>query len=232
MTNPFNQPDFKITDDYLRRSIEAAAVPHTAYTAFTGTELPGELYLLVVEKNKFSDDEQALISFMQRMLVLLLSEEDNLSSYDEEAITNLTNNMCLNGWYNELEYEEIPVNYFKEESDFLFGVFTEYFNGRGKKLTGEPTNGPHGFFKNHHPVHGFKNINPLCDEIILKLYSLVNYHDGKYFFAISEKNYILLNWQSGGPLHLLVKPSRRNPESLILSKDAVYEALGNKKDSE
>ena len=43
MTNPFNQPDFKITDDYLRRSIEAAAVPHTAYTAFTGTELPGDV---------------------------------------------------------------------------------------------------------------------------------------------------------------------------------------------
>ena len=232
MKNPFNLPDFQITDAYVRRSIEAAAVPHTSYTAFTGTELPGELYVLVAEKNKFSDDQQAVISFMQIMLVLLLSEEDNLSSYDNEVITNLTNNMCLNGWYNELEYGEIPVNYFKEEADFLFGVFTEYFKAREKKLPGEPTNGPHGFFKDHQPVDGFEKINPLCDEVILKLYSLVNYHDGKYFFAISEKNYILLNWQSGGPLHLLVKPSRRNPESLLLSRDAVFEALGYKKDTE
>ena len=230
MKNPFNLPDFQITDAYVRRSIEAAAVPHTAYTAFTGTELPGELYVLVAEKNNFSDDNQALIGFMQRILVLLLSEEDNLSSYDDEAITNLTNNMCLNGWYSELEYEEIPVSYFKEEADFLFGVFTEHFNGRGKKLPGEPTNGPHGFFKDHQPVEAFEKINPLCDEVILQAYSLVNYNDGKYFFAISKKNYILLNWQSGGPLHLLVKPSKRNPESLLLYRDAVFEALGYKKD--
>ncbi len=79
MKNPFNQPDFQITDEYLRQSIEAASVPHTVYTAFTGTELPGELYVLVAEKNKFSDNQQALITFMQRMLVLLLSDNDDLS---------------------------------------------------------------------------------------------------------------------------------------------------------
>ena len=86
------------------------------------------------------------------------------------------------------------------------------------------------FFKDHQSVEEFEKINPLSDEVILQVYSLVNYNDGKYFFAISEKNYILLNWQSGGPLHLLVKPSKRNPESLLLSRDAVFEALGHKKD--
>ena len=231
MKNPFNQPDFQITDEYVQRSIEAASVPHTVYTAYTGTELPGELYVLVAEKDKFSDEQEALISFMQNMLLLIFGSDD-LSTYNEEAIANLTNSECLVRWYNELEYEEIPVNYFKEEADFLFGVFTEHFNGRGKKLPGEPTNGPHGFFKDHQPVEAFEKINPLCDEVILQVYSLVNYNDGKYFFAISEKNYILLNWQSGGPLHLLVKPSKRNPESLLLSRDAVFEALGYKKDSE
>ncbi len=231
MNNPFNQFDFHITDDFVRRCIEAASVPHTDYSAFSGHELPGELFAIVAEKDKFRDDQQAMISFMQRMLVVMTSESNNLAFYDEEAITNLTNNFCLGGWYNELEYEKVPVDYFMKEADWLFQVFTEHFNGRGEKQPGEETNGPHGFFKDHQPVDGFEKINPLCDEVILQVYSLVNYNDGKYFFAISEKNYILLNWQSGGPLHLLVKPSKRNPESLLLSSDAVFEALGYKKDT-
>ena len=97
MKNPFNQPDFQITDTYIQRSLEAASVPHTVYTGFTGKEFPGELYVLLAEKNKFRDEQQALISLMQRMLLLLITEGDNLSSYDEEAITNLTKNACLHG---------------------------------------------------------------------------------------------------------------------------------------
>lgn len=232
MKNPFNQPDFQTTDAYIRRSIEAAAVPHTDYTAFSGHELPGELFVIVVERDNFRDNEQAMICLMQRMLVLMLSDNDDLSNYDAEAITNLTNNFSLGRWYTELEYEDMPVDYFMKEADFLFRGFTEHFNGEGKKEPGEETNGPHGFFKNYQPVAGFEKINPLCDEVILQLFSLVNYGDGKYLFAISEKKYILLNWQSGGPLHLLVKPSKRNTNSLLISKDAFYEALGIEKDPE
>jgi len=229
LQNPFNNPDFQTTDTYLKRSIEAAAVPHTDYSAFSGHELPGELFLIVAEKGKFRDDEQALICLMQRMIGLMLTNDDDLSVYDEEAIINLTNNFCLGRWYTELEYEEIPGDYFMKEANWLFRVFAEEF--RGKEITEllESPNGFLGFLKNNQPVGVLEKTNPVADEVILKAYSLVDYNDGKYFFAISEKNYILLNWQSGGPLHLLVKPSKRNPESLLLSRDAVFEALDIKR---
>ncbi len=232
MKNPFNQSNFQITDDYVRRSIEAAAAPHTDYSAFSGHELPGELFLIVVEKDKFHDDEQGMICLMQRMIGLILTNDDDLSVYDEDAITNLTKNFCLGRWYSELEYEEIPVNYFMKEADWLFKAFAEEFSGKEITDLLQSPYGPLGFFKNKQPVGVLEKTNPVAEEVILKAYSLVDYHDGKYFFAISESNYILLNWQSGGPLHLLVKPSKRNPESLLLSSDAFYGALGIKKDSE
>lgn len=231
MKNPFNQPDFQITDDYVRRCIEAAAVPHTVYSAYTGREFPGELFVLLAEKTKFSDEQQAMISFMQSMLLLIFGD-DNLSSYDEEAITNLTNSECLVRWYNELEYENVPVDYFRKEADWLFRVFTEHFNGSEDKQYWSEDNEPYGFFKDHQPVDSFEKINPLEDEVVLRSFSLVNYNDGKYFFAISEKNYILLNWQSGGPMHLLAKPEKRIPGSILLSSDAFYGALGIKKEEE
>lgn len=230
MKNPFNQPDFQITNAYVKRSIEAAAVPHTDYTAFSGHELPGELFLIVVEKDKFHDDEQGMICLMQRMIGLMLTNDHDLSDYDEEAITNFTNYFCLGKYYNELEYEEIPVDYFMKEADWIFQVFNDQFRGIEIKELIESPYGPLGFFKNKQPVGVLQKTNPVGDEIILKTFSLVDYHDGKYFFTISEKKCILLNWQSGGPLHLLVKPSKRNPESLLLSRDAVFEALGYKKD--
>lgn len=232
MKNPFNQPDFQITDDYIKSSIEASFVTPVVYAAFTGTELPGELFVLVAEKNKFNDAQQAMISFMQRMLGLLVIDDYDFAPYNEEAVINITNNICLGGWYNELEYEELPVDYFMEEADWLFKVFADEFRGKGIKELVEAPNGPLGLFKNRQPVEAFEKPNPLSDEVILKLYSLVNYNDGKYFFAISEKNYILLNWQSGGPLHLLVKPSKRIPGSILLSSDAFYDGLGIKKDPE
>ncbi len=233
MKNPFNQPAFVITDTYIQRSLEAATFPLTVYTGLTGKELPGELYVLVAQKSKFRDAQQALISLMQRMLVLLVSEIDEFSTYDEEAITGLTMNFCLAGWYNELEYEEIPGDYFMKEAAFLFQVFKDHFDRDLNKEDLFENNVPYGFFKNDQPVEGFEKINPIQDEIILQSYSLVNYSDGQYFFAISEENYILLNWQSGGPMHLLVKPSKRNPGSLLLSKDAFKEALsGNNKEQE
>ncbi|HEY6063800.1 MAG TPA: hypothetical protein VIV35_09340 [Chitinophagaceae bacterium] len=230
MTNPFNQSNFQITDDYLKRSIEAAAIPHTDYTAFSGRELPGELFLIVAEKDKFRDDEQTMICLMQRMIGLLLSNDHDLSDYDEEAITNFTNNFCLNRYYNDLEYTPIPIDYFMKEANWLFKAFEDEF--RGKEITEllESPYGPLGFFKNKQPLGVLEKTNPVGDEVILKAYSLVDYHDGKYFFAISETNYILLNWQSGGPMHLLAKPAKRIPGSLLLSGDAFYEALGIKKD--
>ncbi len=229
LQNPFNQPDFQITDAYVKSSIEAAAIPHTDYTAFSGHELPGDLFVIVVEKDKFRNDEQAMICLMQRMIILIIFDDEDLSSFDEESITNLTNRYCLGNWYTELEYTEMPADYFMKEADWLFKVFADEFSGKGLKELVEAPNGPNGFFINKQPVEGFGKINPLNDEIILKLYSLVNYNDGKYFFAISEKNYILLNWQSGGPMHLLAKPEKRIPGSLLLSSDAFYDALGIKK---
>ena len=232
MKNPFNQPNFQITDAYVKSSIEAAAIPHTEYTAYSGSELPGEIFVVVVEKNKFHDDEQAMICLMQRMIVLILFDDADLSSFDGEAITNITNNYCLGRWYTELEYEEIPADYFLKEADWLFKVFDEQFRGKEIKELIESPYGPLGFFKNKQPVGVLEKTNPVADEVILKAYSLVDYNDGKYFFAISESNYILLNWQSGGPMHLLAKPSKRIPGSLLLSSDAFYDALGINKDPE
>ncbi len=232
MKNLFNKNDFEITDDYIQSSISAAAAPHSVYTVLTSHELPGELFVLVAEKNQFINEQQALISFMQRMVLLLVSENENLGTYDEEAIINLTKNFCTSGYYNELEYKEIPANYFKDEAEFLFKIFTENFDRKINEQESQYNQGIDGFFKNHLPVDRFEKTNPLEEELIQEAHSLVDYNDGKYFFAISEKNYILLNWQSGGPLHLLVKPSRRNPNSLLLSKDAVYDALRIKNGNE
>ena len=232
MKNPFNQPDFQITDAYVKRSIEAAAVCHTDYTAFSGHELPGELFLIVAEKDKFRDDEQGMICLMQRMIGLILSNDHDLSVYDEEAMTNFTNNFCLGRYYNELEYVEIQADYFMKEASWLFKVFDDEFKGKEITELLESPYGPLGFFKNEQPVGVLEKTNPVGDEVILKAFSLVDYNDGKYFFAISETNYILLNWQSGGPMHLLAKPEKRIPGSLLLSSDAFYEALGVKKDPE
>ena len=230
MNNPFNQPNFQITEAYVKRCIEAAAIPRTDYSAFSGREFPGEIFLIVAVKNKFRDDEQAMICLMQRMIGLILTNDHDLSDYDEKAMTNFTNNFCLNRYYNELEYSEISVDYFMKEADWLFKAFDEEF--RHKEITAllESSYGPLGFFKNKQPVGVLEKINPVGDEVILKAFSLVDYHDGKYFFAISEKNYILFNWQSGGPMHLLAKPEKRIPGSLLLSSGAFYGALGIRKD--
>ena len=232
MNNPFSQPDFQITDTYVKRCIEAAAIPCTDYSAFSGREFPGEIFLIVAEKDKFRDDEQAMICLMQRLIGLLLTNDHDLSDYDEEAMTNFTNNFCLNRYYDQLEYSEIPVDYFMKEANWHFKAFDEEF--RGKEITEllESPYGPLGFFKNKQPVGVLEKTNPVADEVILKAFSLVDYHDGKYFFAISEKSYILFNWQSGGPMHLLAKPEKRITGSPLLSRDAFYVALGLEKGPE
>lgn len=230
MNNPFNQPGFKITDKYLRRCIEAAAITYTGYSAFSGREFPGEIFLLVAAKNKFHDDEQAMICLMQRMIGLILSNDHDLSDYDEKAMTNFTSNFCLNRYYNELEYSPIPSDYFMKEADWLFKAFEDEFKGKEVADLINSPYGPLGFFINKQPAGILEKTNPVANEVILNAYSLVDYHDGKYFFAISEKNYILFNWQSGGPMHLLAKPEKRIPGSLLLSSDAFYGALGIRKD--
>ena len=193
----------------------------------THREFPGELDVIIAEKDKFIDAEQAMTSLMQRMVVLLSSDSDELEDYNAENITNLTLGSCMSKWYNEHEYTKAESGYFEDEAEFYFGAFTGYYN-ENVSIDKEV----YGFFKNRKPVEGFEKINPLADEVISEAYSLVKVHDGCFIFAISEKNYIIFNWMSGGPMHLWIKPSRRIPGSMLVSQNAFYDALGIKKEPE
>ena len=227
MHNPFNQPNFQITEDYINRCIKAATVPCTTYMITTHREFPGELDVIIAEKDKFIDAEHAMMSLMQRMVVLLSSDSDELEDYNAENIANLTLGSCMSKWYNEHEYTKEEPGYFEDEAEFYFGAFTGYYN-ENVSIDKEV----YGFFKNRKPVEGFEKINPLADEVISEAYSLVKVHDGCFIFAISEKNYIIFNWMSGGPMHLWIKPSRRIPGSMLVSQNAFYDALGIKKEPE
>ena len=70
MKNPFNQPYFQVTEDYINRCLAAATVPFTSYMINTEGEFPGELEVIVAAKDKFIDAEQAMTCLMQRMVVL------------------------------------------------------------------------------------------------------------------------------------------------------------------
>ena len=227
MNNPFNQPNFQITEEYINRCLAAAAVPCTSYTINNEGEYPGDLEVIVAAKDKFIDAEQAMITLMQRMVVLLYSDSDELEDYNAEDISNFTLRTCVGKWYNEHEYTKEEPAYFVQEADFFFGAFTKYYN-ENLSIDKEV----YGFFKNRKPVEGFEKMNPLADEVILEAYSLVKLPDGSFIFAISEKNYILLNWMSGGPLHLWIKPSNRIRGSMLVSQNAFYDALGIKKEPE
>ena len=168
MKNPFNQPNFQITEDYINRCIKAATVPCTTYMITTYREFPGELDVIIAEKDKFIDAEQAMTSLMQRMVVLLSSDSDELEDYNAENIANLTLGSCMSKWYNEHEYTKAESGYFEKEADFFFGAFTRYYN-ENLSIDKEV----YGFFKNRKPVEGFEKMNPLADEVILEAYSLV-----------------------------------------------------------
>ena len=227
MKNPFSQPSFQVTEDYINRCLAAAAIPCTSYMINTEGEFPGELEVIVAAKDKFIDAEQAMTCLMQRMVVLLSSDSDELEDYNAENIANLTLDSCMSQWYNEHEYTKLEPSYFVKEADTFFGSLTRHCN-ENVSIYKEV----YGFFINRKPVEGFKKINPLADEVISEAYSLVKVHDGSFFFAISKKNYILLNWMSGGPMHLWIKPSSRIPGSMLVSQDAFYDALGIKKEPE
>ena len=225
MKNPFNQPNFQVTEGYINRCLVAAAVPCTTYVVITNSEFPGELDVIVAEKDKFSDVEQAMTSMMQRM-ILAAPDEYDLEAFTAEGITNITGE-CISKWYNEHEYTKAEPGYFESEAEWYFGAFTRFYQENVS-----PDKEVYGFFINGKSVDGFEKINPLSGEAILDAYSLVKAPDGSFIFAISEKNYILLNWMAGGPMHLWIKPSRRIPGSMLVSNDAFYEALGIKKERE
>ena len=227
MQNPFNQPNFLITAEYINRCLAAATVPCTTYMITTDREFPGELDVIIAEKDKFIDAEQAMTSLMQRMVVLLSSDSDELEDYNAEDIATLTLGSCMSKWYNEHEYTKVESAYFVKETDSFFSSLTEYYN-ENVSIDKEV----YGFFINRKPVAGFEKINPLADEVILEAYNLVKVQDGSFIFAISEKNYIVFNWMSGGPMHLWIKPSRRIPGSMLVSQNAFYDALGIKKEPE
>jgi hypothetical protein len=90
-------------------------------------------------------------------------------------------------YYNELEFKEIPANYFKEEAEFLFKVFTENFDLEINEQYPQHNPGLDRFFKNHLPVDRFEKINPLDEELIQQAYSLVDYNDGKYFLPLVKR---------------------------------------------
>ena len=221
MQNPFNQPNFQVTEDYINRCLAAAAIPSTSYMINTEGEFPGELEVIVAAKNKFIDAEQAMTCLMQRMVVLLSSDSDELEYYNAEDIATLTLGSCMSKWYNDHEYTKVEPAYFVQEADSFFSSLTRHCN-ENVSIYKEV----YGFFINRKPVDGFEKTNPLAEEVILEAYSLVKVHYGSFIFAISEKKYILLNWMSGGPMHLWIKPSNRIPGSMLISKDAFHDALG------
>ncbi len=223
MINPYSRPDFRTTKEYIRTCLDGAKVPHTDYIVLTGKTHEGDLYITMVEKSGFRFAGQGMVTCMLRFLLMLLTDKAELSDCDEDSIIAMTNHLCISrNWYTDLYYSEISPEEFREESRHWFPDFAKYFAKNPPEETGRHPHGNYGYFKNYQPVENFVNNDPLSCEHILKVYSLVNLCDGKYFFVITETHYMVVNWHSGGPLHLLIKPDQRTPGTQMISRDVFF----------
>ncbi|MBL0336762.1 MAG: hypothetical protein IPP73_16000 [Chitinophagaceae bacterium] len=229
MLNPYSQPGFVVTEEYIRNCMDGAKLPHDDYVVLTGKQMEGDLYITKVVRQGFRSDEQALVTCMLRFLLLHLTDHAQLADSDAETIAALTNNVCINrNWYTGLDFTEIKPEEFKVESHYWFEDFNKYFTSNPPEVTGVYPKGYCGYFKNYQPVVNFGQTDPLSDEQILKVFNLVDHVDGKYYFLITEQHYMVVNWESGGPLHLLIKPDVRTPGTQMISQDAFYKMFPKK----
>lgn len=193
MKNPFDEHDFKITDDYLEISIKGFQKPMTVINFNGNSETRGIGVLLIANRNQFSNAQEALMILIQR----LDCNDDEISGFNnssKEDISLITTN-CLIPFYRNKQIKSSTVDVFQMEYNNILEWEIDFAKG----LPGMAHLYPEPWFGikyNGEAVADLDEFDPLKDEEILESYYFENEWNSREFFAVSKENYIYLDWFS------------------------------------
>jgi hypothetical protein len=191
MINPFQQPPFVITDDYLGITLNGFSKNITCINFNGNSETRGVGILLIADRKQFSGKEEALIILLQRFL---FEEEEwnNFANFSTEDTRQFTSNFLI-PYYGESQLLPFRTNEFQQSYKDILDSEKE-FAGKLAGLTHMYPEPWFGIKLNKENVTDLENFDPLQQEEILECFYFKNEWDDKQYFANSRHNYIFLNW--------------------------------------